>query len=61
MKLKGGNEADDSPGNPLCNQGEIMRCRDIGIGEPVETAGDAAKELFIDHACERFRVDPGSL
>ena len=59
MELKGGDEADDSFRYKLGNLGEIMRCRDFGIGELVEPAGDAGQDAVLEHARERFRVDPG--
>ena len=59
MELKGGDEADDSFRYKLRDLGEIMRCRDFGVGELVEPAGDAGEGPILEHTRERFRVDPG--
>ena len=59
VELKGGDKADDSFGYKLGDLGEIMRCRDFGVGELVEPAGDAGQDAVLEHARERFRVDPG--
>ena len=59
MELKGGDESDDPFRYKLRNLGEIMRCRDFGIGELVEPTGDAGQGPVLEHARECFRVDPG--
>ena len=35
-----------------------MRCRDFGVGELVEPAGDADEDPIPEHTRERFRVNP---
>ena len=59
VELKGGDEADDSFGHALRNLDEIMRCRDFGVGELVEPAGDAGEGPILEHTRERFRMNPG--
>ena len=59
MELKGGDKADDSFRHKLGNLGEIMWCRDFGVGELVEPTGDAGEDAVLEQARERFRVDPG--
>ena len=59
MELESRDEADDPFRYAFRDLGQVMRCRDVGVGELIEAAGNAGENALFHQPRKCFRVDAG--